>query len=154
MKEGKQCSTIRSAARNGLIVMLVAAGCTTGDSAPQARDNPSGVTTDGKIDASLAMVLNDPAAMERLKKDPKAARSTIPFVIEEGPGGRMLVPLFVESADVAATAAAIRAAGGFVETTIGTRLVARLPLDAIARLSQRADVVRIESTSRAQLKRQ
>ena len=153
MKEGTHCFTIRPAVLNGLMVLLLVTGCMTGDSAPQSSDNPSPVSTVGKIDAALAMVLNDPAAMERLKKNPKAARSTIPFVVEDGPDGGLMVPLFVESADVAATAAAIRSAGGSVETTMGKRLIARVPLDGIARLAQRADVVRVESTSRAELKR-
>lgn len=99
------------------------------------------------------MVLDDPAAMRRLEKGPKGSRRSIPFVIEQGPDGRIMVPLFVESSDVNATASAIRTAGGSVETTIGPRLVARMPLRGIAGLAQRGEVVRIESTSKAELKR-
>ncbi len=152
-----QRSALSLVTLNVLMVVAFMAGCTTGDSAPQARDNPPSVSIqrniEGKIDAALAMVVNDPAAMERLRKNPSAGRSAIPFVIEETPDGRLLVPVFVESRDVSATAAAIRAAGGSVETTVASRLVARVPLNGIATLAGRDEVTRIESTSRSELKR-
>ena len=90
---------------------------------------------DSKIDPLLRAAIDDPAhASKRL-------------AIENG-----VADVFVQSDDPGATMNAIVQAGGISYTRVGKNVTARLPLDKIRSIAARPEVVRIEASTRDELR--
>ena len=89
---------------------------------------------DAKIEATLRTALDDPTSTSR----------SLPFEIEWGADGTVIIPIFVRTSDTAATAAAIMRAGGSTSTTTRNILNARLPMQEIRQLARRSEVIAIE----------
>ena len=97
---------------------------------------------ESKIDAGLLMTLHDATLRDRLTRVAKSANGVSDRMFAVEPGS--VLPIFVETHDIAATKKAIEAAGGYVSTVVGNHLVAHVPLNAVEKLAVTPDVDRIE----------
>jgi hypothetical protein len=89
---------------------------------------------DSKIEATLRMALDDPTSTGR----------PLPFETEKLSDGTVIVPLFIHSSDPAATAAAVKRAGGTTSTVAKDIVTARVPMAKIKALASASEVSRIE----------
>jgi len=96
----------------------------------------------GTIDPALRTLIDDGDRVARLQD--QSARDALPFQVELAANGTVVVPVFVDTKDPAATADAIRASGGSVSLLMRERLIARLPVSSLRAIGARQEVVRIE----------
>jgi subtilisin family serine protease len=106
-----------------------------------------------KLDPFLRRLVRDHASRAPLASavDFKTATPLIRTEILEG--GELAAGIFVKTTDVAATAAAIRALGGFVRVVAGDILVAVVPVSGLETLATSTEVTSVEASqfSRTQL---
>lgn len=137
----------------GFLAAVLAASCAVDPRPPSPQSGAVETrVSDGKIAASLLLVLNNPDQMKQLQNDP-AARRRLPFVVEEAAGGGMVVPVFIETKDAGRTVIAVRAAGGTTSSSAGTHLIARIPIEKIKGVAANDEVVRIEGSGMATMNR-